>query len=466
MPQGFPRLHTPLAAESARRIVVVGAGYVGLVSGACLASLGHRVIVVDRDARRIADLLAGVMPIHEPGLDSLVAAEVSAGRLAFTTDLAAAVPAADAVFICVGTPPRPEDGHADMRHVMEAAAEAGRALDGFTAIVVKSTVPVGTGDAIEALLRGLNPDAAFAIVSNPEFLREGAAIGDFLAPDRIVVGTDDRRAGALMEALYRPLTDEGAPLLVTSRRGAEMIKYAANCFLALKITYINEIANLCEEVGADVEHVARGIGLDPRIGDRFLKPGPGFGGSCFPKDMLALMKTAQDHGMPLRSVETAVAVNDARKGEMVRKIIRAAGGSVAGKTVAILGLTFKAGTDDMRSAPALVILPQLMRHGARLRAHDPAGMAQAAPLLPGLAMARSAEDALAGADVAVILTEWPDFAALDWHRVATTMKAPILVDLRNLLDPDEALAAGLAYTSIGRPRRDGALPAMPLLAAE
>lgn len=466
MPQGSPRLLTPLAAEDACRIVVVGAGYVGLVSGACLASLGHQVTVVDRDARRIVDLLAGIMPIHEPGLDSLVAAEVAAGRLAFTTDLAPAVPAADAIFICVGTPPRPEDGHADMRHVMEAAAEAGRALDGFTAIVVKSTVPVGTGDAIEALLRSLNPGAEFAIVSNPEFLREGAAIGDFLAPDRIVVGAENRRAAGLMEALYRPLTAAGAPLVVTSRRGAEMIKYAANCFLALKITYINEIANLCEEVGADVEDVARGIGLDPRIGDRFLRPGPGFGGSCFPKDMLALMKTAQDHGMPLRSVETAVAVNDARKGEMVRKIIRAAGGSVAGKTVAILGLTFKAGTDDMRSAPALVMLPQLMRHGARLRAYDPAGMAQAAPLLPGVTMAASAADALAGADVAVILTEWPDFATLDWPGAAARMKAPILVDLRNLLDPEEALAAGLAYTSLGRPRRDGALRTAPLLAAE
>ena len=461
-----PRSHGPRRIQGPRRIVVVGAGYVGLVSGACLACLGHQVTVVDRDRSRVEALLAGIMPIHEPGLDSLVTAGVAAGHLGFTTDLAPAVPGADAVFICVGTPPRPEDGHADMRHVMEAAADTARALDGFTALVVKSTVPVGTGDTIEALVRSLRPDAAFAVVSNPEFLREGAAIGDFLTPDRIVVGSQDRRGVALMEAVYRPLTNKGAPLVVTSRRGAEMIKYAANCFLALKITYINEIANLCEEVGADVEDVARGIGLDPRIGDRFLKAGPGFGGSCFPKDMLALMKTAQDHGMPLRSVETAVAVNDARKGEMVRKIIRASGGSVAGKTVAVLGLTFKAGTDDMRSAPALVILPQLQRHGARLRAYDPAGMAQAAPLLPGVAMAHSAGEALAGADIAVVLTEWPEFAKLDWRRASRTMAAPILVDLRNLIDPAEAIAAGLAYTSVGRPQRDGAWPVAPLLAAE
>lgn len=452
--------------QTTLRIVVVGAGYVGLVSGACLAALGHQVTVADRDAARIAALRDGIIPIHEPGLDVLVAAQAAVGRLTFSGELSASVPGADAVFLCVGTPPRPEDGHADMRHVMEAAAEVGRSLDGFSAIVVKSTVPVGTGEEIEALMQGLGRQAAFAVVSNPEFLREGAAIDDFMRPDRIVVGTQDARALALMEAIYRPLTEAGAPLVATSRRGAEMIKYAANCFLALKITYINEIANLCEEVGADVEDVARGIGLDPRIGERFLKAGPGFGGSCFPKDMLALMKTAQDHGVPLRSVETAVAVNDARKGEMVRKIIRAAGGSVAGKTIAILGLTFKAGTDDMRSAASLVILPQLMRHGARLRAHDPAGMAQAAPLLPGVAMAPSAMDALAGADLAVILTEWPDFAALDWRAAAATMAAPVLVDLRNLLDPAHARACGLAYHSIGRPLRDAAPAAATPLAAE
>lgn len=453
-------------AQTSLRIVVVGAGYVGLVSGACLAALGHRITVIDRDAARIAALQGGIMPIHEPGLDVLVARQVTTGRLAFATDLSLAVPGADAVFLCVGTPPRPEDGHADMRHVMEAAADVGRALDGFAAIVVKSTVPVGTGEEIEALLHGLGRDIGFAVVSNPEFLREGAAIDDFMRPDRIVVGTHDARALALMEAIYRPLTETGAPLLATSRRGAEMIKYAANCFLALKITYINEIANLCEEVGADVEDVARGIGLDPRIGERFLKAGPGFGGSCFPKDMLALMKTAQDHGVPLRSVETAVAVNDARKGEMVRKIVRAAGGSVAGKSVAVLGLSFKAGTDDMRSAASLVILPQLLRQGARIRAHDPAAMAQAAALLPGVSMTATAAEALAGADLAVILTEWPDFAALDWQAAARTMAAPVVVDLRNLLDPAAARASGLAYSSIGRPLRDAVPAVAPPLAAE
>ncbi|WP_296577081.1 UDP-glucose/GDP-mannose dehydrogenase family protein [Phreatobacter sp.] len=448
-----------------QRITVVGAGYVGLVTGACLASIGHEVVVVDRDAGRIAGLEAGVMPIYEAGLAALVSGEIAAGRLAFTTDLAAAVPGAAAVFICVGTPPRPSDGHADMAQVMAAAGEIAASLSAFTAIVVKSTVPVGTGDEVEALVHARAPAADVAVVSNPEFLREGVAIADFMRPDRIVVGTDDARAAALMAAIYRPLNEAGAPLVVTNRRASELIKYAANAFLALKITYINEIANLCEEIGADVEDVARGIGLDPRIGSQFLKAGPGFGGSCFPKDMLALMKTGQDHGVPLRSVETAVAVNDARKGEMVRKIVRAAGGSVAGKTIAVLGLTFKAGTDDMRSAASLVILPQLQKQGARIVAHDPAGMGQAGPLLPGVLMAKGSMAALAGADLAVILTEWPEFAALDLDAAARIMRRPILVDLRNLVDPDEAARAGFCYRSIGRTGREAELR-VPAEAAE
>lgn len=439
-----------------QRITIVGAGYVGLVTGACLASIGHRVVVVDRDLGRIDGIRGGIMPIYEAGLAALVSGEVAAGRLAFTTDLAAAVPGAAAVFICVGTPARPSDGHADLGQVMAAAREIADNLSAFTAIVVKSTVPVGTGDEVEALVHARAPAADVAVVSNPEFLREGVAIADFMRPDRIVVGTDDPRAAALMAALYKPLTDHGAPLLITSRRASELIKYAANSFLALKITYINEIANLCEEIGADVEDVARGIGLDPRIGSQFLKAGPGFGGSCFPKDMLALMKTGQDHGVPLRSVETAVAVNDARKGEMVRKIVRAAGGSVAGKTIAVLGLTFKAGTDDMRSAASLVILPQLQKQGARIVAHDPAGMDHAAALLPGIAMADSAMAALAGADIAVILTEWAAFAALDLENAARIMRVPVLVDLRNLLDPATAAQAGFIYRSVGRRVRDEA----------
>jgi len=444
-------------------IAMIGSGYVGLVSGACLADFGHMVTCVDVDQAKIDAIRAGAMPIYEPGLKELVAANVDDGRLSFTTDLASAVAEAEAVFIAVGTPSRRGDGHADLTYVHQAAREIAAAMTGYTVVVTKSTVPVGTGDSVEAIIREARPDADFAVVSNPEFLREGVAIGDFMRPDRIVVGTVDPRAGALMAALYRPLTDAGAPLLHTSRRASELIKYAANSFLALKITYINEIANLCEEIGADVGDVARGIGLDPRIGERFLKAGPGFGGSCFPKDLLALMKTAQDHGVPLRSVETAVAVNDARKGEMVRKIVRAADGSVVGKTIAVLGLTFKAGTDDMRSSAALVVLPQLQRQGARIVAYDPAGMANAAPLLPGVAMADSAMAALAGADVAVILTEWAEFAALDLAAAATVMRHPVLVDLRNLLEPEAAIRAGFTYRSIGRPLREGAPP--PLASA-
>ena len=440
------------------RITIVGAGYVGLVTGACLAGIGHDVIVVDRDAERIAGLKAGQMPIYEAGLDHLVAETIAAGRLHFTTDLAPAVATTAAVFICVGTPPRPEDGHADISGVHAVAAEIASALDDFALVVTKSTVPVGTGDEVEAIIRARRPEADFAVVSNPELLREGVAIADFLKPDRIVVGIEDDRAADLMARLYAPLTAEGAPLVVTNRRTAELIKYAANSFLALKITYINEIANLCEEVGADVEQVSRGIGLDSRIGAKFLKAGPGFGGSCFPKDMLALMKTAQDHGVPLRSVETAVAVNDARKGEMVRKIVRAAGGSVAGKTIAVLGLTFKPETDDMRSAASLVILPRLIKAGARIRAYDPAGMANAAPLLADVEMTTSAFAACDKADLAVLVTEWDEFGRLDLTRLATAMTTPLLVDLRNLFDPGDAARAGLRYVSVGRGDEPGVPP--------
>jgi UDPglucose 6-dehydrogenase len=428
-------------------IAIVGAGYVGLVTGACLAALGHRVTVVDRDAARIAMLRRGEMPIHEAGLADYIA---GTRQIHFTTNLAAAVSGAEAVFICVGTPPRAGDGHADLSQVYQVAHDVAEAIEGFTVVVTKSTVPVGTGDEVEAIIAKLRPKADFAVVSNPEFLREGVAIEDFMHPDRIVIGTGDARAMAVMAAIYAPLTGEGHPLVVTGRRTAELTKYAANCFLAVKINYINEIANLCEEVGADVEEVARGIGLDRRIGAQFLKAGPGFGGSCFPKDMLALMKTAQDHGVPLRSVETAVSVNDARKGEMVRKIVRAAGGSVRGKTVAVLGLTFKAGTDDMRSAASLVIIPQLVKAGATIRAFDPAGMREASRLMPDVTMATDALAAAAGADVTVVLTEWPEFRALDLGALRRAMSGDVLVDLRNLVDRRKAEAVGLNYTGVGR----------------
>ncbi|MBN8944025.1 MAG: UDP-glucose/GDP-mannose dehydrogenase family protein [Rhizobiales bacterium] len=429
-------------------IAVIGAGYVGLVTGTCLALLGHRVTVVDRDAERIAMLHRGEMPIHETGLAERIA---EAEKLDFSTSLPSAVAAADAVFICVGTPPNPVDGHADLTQVHAVARDVAGALEGRTVVITKSTVPVGTGDEVEEIMRAVRPDGDFAVVSNPEFLREGVAIADFMHPDRVVVGTDEIWARDAMAAIYAVITTAGHPLVFTSRRTAELTKYAANCFLALKITYINEIANLCEEVGADVEDVALGIGLDSRIGAQFLKAGPGFGGSCFPKDMLALMKTAQDAGMPLRSVETAVAVNDARKGEMVRKIIRAAGGSVAGKTIGVLGLTFKGGTDDMRSAASLVILPQLIKAGARIRAYDPAGMANAKALLPGVEMAASALDAANGADLALVLTEWSEFRTLDLKRLRRTLRQPVLVDLRNLYEPAAVAAAGLSHIAIGRP---------------
>ena len=432
------------------RVAMIGSGYVGLVSGACFADFGHDVVCVDKDQTKIDRLRAGVMPIFEPGLAELVAANVRGGRLSFTDDLAAAVANAEAIFIAVGTPSRRGDGHADLSFVHAAAAEIARYLAGYAVIVTKSTVPVGTGDDVERTIREARPDADFAVVSNPEFLREGAAIGDFKRPDRIVIGTEDVRARQVMTELYRPLFLNASPLLFTARRTAELIKYAANAFLATKITFINEIADLCEAVGADVQDVARGIGLDNRIGAKFLHAGPGYGGSCFPKDTLALIKTAQDFGTPVRIVETVAAVNDQRKRAMAKKVITAAGGSVRGKTVAVLGLTFKPNTDDMRDSPAISVVQALQDAGAKVRAFDPEGVEQAKLVLTGVDYAHDPYDCLTGADVAVLVTEWDAFRALDMDRVRNVMAAPVLVDLRNVYRADEMARRGIAYSSVGR----------------
>ena len=440
------------------RIAMIGAGYVGLVSGACLADFGHSVVCIDRDPDKIASLNAGRMPIYEPGLDALVAENVRQGRLAFGLSLRDAVAEADAVFIAVGTPSRRGDGFADLSFVFDAAREIAGALSGFTVVVTKSTVPVGTGDEVERIIREIRPEADVAVVSNPEFLREGAAISDFKRPDRIVVGTEDPRAEAVMREVYRPLYLNAAPIVVTGRRTAELTKYAANAFLAAKITFINEIADLCEEVGADVQQVARGMGLDNRIGAKFLHAGPGYGGSCFPKDTLALVKTAQDAGVPLRLVETVVAVNDQRKRSMARKVIRACGG-VRGKTVAVLGLTFKPNTDDMRDAPSLAIVAGLQDAGAQVRAYDPEGMEQARPLLPGVDFAPDPYACAEGADALVIVTEWNAFRALDLARLRTTMRHPTLVDLRNVYRPEEARLHGFAYSGVGRAEEPDQEPA-------
>ena len=436
------------------RIAMIGSGYVGLVSGACLADFGHEVTCMDRDAGRIAALNAGRMPIYEPGLADLVAENTRQGRLSFGTDLAAAVAGAQAVFIAVGTPSRRGDGFADMTYVREAAREIALALSGFTVVVTKSTVPVGEGDAVERIIGEAAPGSEFAVVSNPEFLREGAAIADFKRPDRIVVGAEDPRAVAVMNEIYRPLYLNQAPILVTGRRTAELTKYAANAFLATKITFINEIADLCEQVGADVQQVARGIGLDNRIGAKFLHAGPGYGGSCFPKDTLALAKTAQDYDVPLRIVETVVAVNEGRKRAMARKVIRACGGSVRGRTIALLGLTFKPDTDDMREAPALAIVAGLQDAGAQVRAYDPEGMEQARPLLSDVTYADDPYACAEGADALVIVTEWNAFRALDLNRLHGLMNAPVLVDLRNIYDPRTATQHGFKYSSIGRSNAD------------
>jgi UDPglucose 6-dehydrogenase len=433
------------------RIAMIGSGYVGLVSGTCFADFGHQVVCVDKDPAKIEALKAGRMPIYEPGLDALVAENVEQGRLSFTTELKPAVAGADAVFIAVGTPSRRGDGFADLSFVFAAAREIAEAMSGFTVVVTKSTVPVGTGDEVERIIREIRPDAEVSVASNPEFLREGAAIGDFKRPDRIVVGAEEPRAEETLREIYRPLFLNQAPILVTGRRTAELTKYAANAFLATKITFINEIADLCEQVGADVQQVARGIGLDNRIGAKFLHAGPGYGGSCFPKDTLALVKTAQDAGTPVRLVETVVAVNDSRKRAMARKVVQACGGSVRGKTIAVLGLTFKPNTDDMRDAPALSIITGLQDAGARVRAYDPEGMEAAKPLLGDVAYARDAYDCAEGADALVIVTEWNAFRALDLARLKQTMARPVLVDLRNVYDQASVQRHGFHYVSVGRP---------------
>ena len=430
-------------------VTMIGTGYVGLVSGACFADFGHDVICIDKDAGKIERLRAGGIPIYEPGLDVLVAQNVKAGRLSFDTEAAAAVAKADAVFIAVGTPSRRGDGHADLSYVYAAAEEIAGLLDGFTVIVTKSTVPVGTGDEIERIIKAKRPDAQFAVVSNPEFLREGAAIEDFKRPDRVVVGLEDERARPVMTELYRPLYLNETPIVFTSRRTSELIKYAANAFLALKITYINEIADLCEALGADVQQVAKGIGLDKRIGGKFLNAGPGYGGSCFPKDTLALVRTATDAGSPVRLIETTVEINDARKKAMSGKVAKALDGDLAGKTVGVLGLTFKPNTDDMRDAPALDILPALQALGAKVQAYDPEGE-EAKHMLKDVDFKSDAYEAATGADVLVIITEWDQFRALDLDRIKGLMKTPTLVDLRNIYKPEDIRSRGFKYASIGR----------------
>ena len=432
------------------RVTMIGAGYVGLVSGACFADFGHVVTCVDLDASKIEALRQGIMPIYEPGLDTLVADNVEQSRLSFTTDLAEGLRGADCVFIAVGTPSRRGDGHADLSYVYAAARDIARLSAGPLVVVTKSTVPVGTGDEVERILREERPDGDYAVVSNPEFLREGAAISDFKRPDRVVIGTDNPRAREVMAELYRPLSLNQPPLVFTARRTSELIKYAANAFLAVKITFINEIADLCEVVGADVQEVARGIGLDNRIGGKFLHAGPGYGGSCFPKDTTALVKTAQDAGTPVRIVETVVAVNDTRKRAMARKVLAACGGSVRGKTIALLGLTFKPNTDDMRDAPSLAIVTALQDMGASVRAYDPEGMEAAAKLLNDVTYAPNAYACVEGADALVIVTEWDAFRALDLDRIKGLLRAPIVVDLRNIYRPDDMKKRGFSYTGVGR----------------
>jgi len=433
-------------------VAMIGTGYVGLVSGACFADFGHIVTCIDKDASKIERLKAGGIPIFEPGLDTLVAQNVKEGRLFFANtaeEAAKAVSEADAVFIAVGTPSRRGDGHADLSYVHAAAEEVAGQVKGFTVIVTKSTVPVGTGDEIEAIVKRVRPDADVAVVSNPEFLREGAAIEDFKRPDRVVVGTNDERAQAVMRELYRPLYLNETPLLFTSRRTSELIKYAANAFLAMKITFINEIADLCEAVDADVQQVARGIGLDNRIGGKFLHAGPGYGGSCFPKDTLALVRTARDAGSPVELIETTVKVNDARKKAMSTKIAGALGDSLSGKTIGVLGLTFKPNTDDMRDAPALDIVPALQAAGAKVQAFDPEGH-EARQMLKDVDFKDNAYDAAEGADALVLITEWDQFRALDLDRIKLLMKKPVMVDLRNVYKPDDMRARGFAYSSVGR----------------
>ncbi len=433
------------------KIAMIGTGYVGLVSGACFSEFGTDVVCVDKDAGKIDMLEAGEMPIYEPGLESLVARNVEAGRLAFTTDLAGAVADAEAVFIAVGTPSRRGDGHADLSYVHAAAREIAEAMTGYTVVVTKSTVPVGTGRAVQGIIAETRPEAEFDVVSNPEFLREGAAISDFMRPDRVVIGATDERARDVMRRLYRPLYLLETPILFTSLETSELIKYAANSFLATKITFINEVADLCERLGADVHDVARGIGLDGRIGPKFLHPGPGYGGSCFPKDTLALVKTARDVDTPIRIVETVVDINDQRKKAMAARVIDACEGSVEGKTVAVLGVTFKPNTDDMRESPSLEIIPALQAAGAAIRAYDPEGMDEAGKLLDNVEWCEGAYEALIDADAVVILTEWNQFRNLDIDRMKALMRTPVVVDMRNIYVPRDMAEAGVRYVSIGRP---------------
>ena len=434
------------------RVAMIGTGYVGLVSGVCFAEFGHTVTCVDKDPKKIDTLNSGGVPIFEPGLEDLVAKNVREGRLDFTTEITEAVREADAVFIAVGTPSRRGDGHADLSYVYAAAEEIASVMNGFTVVVTKSTVPVGTGDEVEAIIKKTRPDADFAVVSNPEFLREGAAIQDFKRPDRVVVGTDDERAREVMKQLYRPLYLNETPMLFTNRRTSELIKYAGNAFLATKITFINEMAELCEKVGANVQEVSRGIGLDGRIGRKFLNAGPGYGGSCFPKDTLAVVKTAQDAGAPLTIVEAVEQANKDRKKAMAGKVIAACGGDVSGKTIAVLGLAFKPNTDDMRDAPSLDIIPALQKAGAKISAFDPEAMEEASHMLSDVRYADNAYDSLSGADALVIITEWDQFRALDMDRIKTSLSAPIIIDLRNIYRPDEMAELGFDYTSIGRPQ--------------
>jgi UDPglucose 6-dehydrogenase len=432
------------------KIAMIGSGYVGLVSGACFADFGHDVVCVDKDESKIARLNNNIMPIYEPGLAELVKNNVDAGRLAFSTNLAAAVKGCGVVFIAVGTPSRRGDGYADLSYVYAASAEIADAIDTRTVVVTKSTVPVGTGDEVERIIHETRPDLKFAVVSNPEFLREGAAIGDFKRPDRIVVGSNEEWARDVMTSVYRPLFLNRSPILFTSRRSSELIKYAANAFLATKITFINEMADLCEKLGADVQDVSRGIGLDNRIGSKFLHAGPGYGGSCFPKDTLALLKTAQDNETPVRIVSAVVEANDMRKRAMGRKIIHAIGGEARGKKVALLGLTFKPNTDDMRDAPAIAIVQTLIDAGAAVSAHDPEGMEEAAKIMPDVHMAENAYAAVAEADAVAIVTEWDAYRALDLKKLRSIMKGNALIDMRNIYDKEQAESAGFEYVSIGR----------------
>jgi UDPglucose 6-dehydrogenase len=432
------------------QIAVIGAGYVGLVSAACFAEFGHKVVCIDQDESKIARLKNAEIPIFEPGLDELVAKNMQNGTLRFDASLANAVAGAEAVFIAVGTPTRRGGGHADLSYVYAATREIAANLSHYTVIVTKSTVPVGTGREIEKLVRETNPKAEFDVASNPEFLREGSAINDFMRPDRVIIGCQGERAAGVMKALYRPLYLIETPMVMTSLESAEMIKYASNAFLAAKITFINEMADLCEKTGADVQTVAKGMGLDGRIGRKFLHAGPGYGGSCFPKDTLALMQTARDHGVPMRMIETVIDINDRRKRDMAQRVIKACGGSVQGKRIAVLGVTFKPNTDDMRDSVSLDVIPALQEAGAEIRAYDPEGMKEAKGLLKNVTWCHNAYETMQDANAAVILTEWNEFRALDLIQMKNTLKEPILIDLRNIYRPDEMKEAGFSYTSIGR----------------